>query len=149
MDFINLLKEKLIVFLEADQKADAIKELAAYAGAHGYVRDADDLFEKLMYREQLMSTGLGLGIGVPHVRYADLKEPVVLMGIQPAGVQAYDSIDNQSVTIVVMILVGEGQHKLHVKLLSQIVSKLKDPDLRQKVLSADSADVVSAIIREQ
>jgi len=93
-----------------------------------------------------MSTGLGLGLAVPHVRFSGVKSPIVIAGIQPAGISDYESLDGNPVNIVIMIIVGENQHKQHIRLLSMIASRLKDNDLKQALLSAKNGDEIYSLL---
>ena len=146
MEYLEYMSEESVVLLKERRKTEVIIELAALAAELGAVNDADDLAEKLFYREQLMSTGLGLGIGLPHVRYEGLRRPLVLMGLQPEGVEDYDSLDNVTVRIVVMILVGPDEHRLHVRLMSQLVGWLKEESVRERLLaSKDPAEAWSLL----
>ncbi len=148
MEYWDFMSRDLTVTLKSELKNEAIIEMAELAGAKGIVEDVEDLTEKLLYREQLMSTGLGLGIGIPHVRYAGLKKPAILVGIQPSGISDYESIDNQLVKIVIMILLKEGDHKRHVRLLSQIVPLLKDQQALESLVNTNDPDKVYDFFRQ-
>ena len=147
MELIDFMSEKLVILLKATNKTEAVIELATLAGEQGLVDDVEDLTEKLFYREQLMSTGLGMGIGIPHVRYNELKKPGVLLGIQAKGIPDYESIDNIPVKIVVMILLRDGEQKVHLRLLSQIVKLLKDPQVIEDLIKAGDSKTAFDIIR--
>ena len=146
MEFLEFMNKDLITLLKSTQKTEAIIEMATIAGEQGIVDDVDDLTQKLFYREQLMSTGLGLGIGIPHVRYNDLKTPGVLMGIQKKGIADYQSIDNIPVKLIFMIILKEGDQKLHLRLLSQIVQRLKEPQLVDELINAEDCNAALDII---
>ncbi len=148
MEYLEFMSKDRVVALKSNLKTEAIIELAELAGTGGLVEDVEDLTEKLFYREQLMSTGLGLGIGIPHVRYAKLKKPGILVGIQPEGIPDYESIDNQPVRIVIMILLKEGDHRRHVRLLSQIVPLLKDPQVLEDLVKSGDPEKVFAYFRD-
>ena len=148
MEYLDFMSRDLTVTLKSDLKNEAIIELAELAVAKGIADDVEDLTEKLLYREQLMSTGLGLGIGIPHVRYANLKKPAILVGIQPAGISDYESIDNQLVKIVIMILLKEGDHKRHIRLLSQIVPLLKNQRSLESLAETNDPEKVFDFFRQ-
>jgi len=148
MNFLDYLKPEYVISLNSNNKKNAIAELAGLAQTYHLVPQVEDLIEKLNYREELMSTGIGLGLGIPHVRYAPLKEPAVFLGLQPESIEDYESLDNEPVKILFMILVGEGEHKRHVRFLSQIVSLLKDPVLRDRLLKSESTDEAFSALKE-
>ena len=126
MDLKNIFHEENCLILQESTKTEALMEMMDNLTSSGKVADGDDLQREIFYREQLMSTGIGMGIGVPHVRFKGVTEPVAALGISPAGIEDYESIDNDPVKLVIMIIVGENQQKQHIRLLSQIMERLKD-----------------------
>ena len=99
-----------------------------------------------MHREQLMSTGIGRYLGIPHIRFESVIKPIIALGIQRNGITGYDTIDNLPVKVVFMILCGNGQHKEHIKILSQIVSIMKQNDNIMKIIEADRVDDVYRLL---
>lgn len=148
MEFLNHLEPQYVVFLKGKTKKDIITELAGLAFSNHLIEDQEDLVEKLNYREELMSTGIGLELGIPHVRYEHLKKPAIFLGIQPDTIPDYESMDNLPVKLIFMILVGAGEHKRHVTLLSQIVSLLKEDSLRERILGSEKPQEVYQILKE-
>ena len=100
----------------------------------------------IFYREQLMSTGIGLGIGIPHVRFGQIGEPVAAVGVQPKGIKDYVSIDDEAVRIVIMIIAGRNQHKEHIRLLSLIVGQLKQEGVKDSLLHAENPQQIHTIV---
>lgn len=145
MDLENILDRECCSLLQAKTKTEVIIELADRLEGRDKI-DTESLKKELFYREQLMSTGIGLGLAVPHVRFKGIKSPVVLAGIQPAGITDYESIDGEPVNIVIMILVGENQHKEHIRLLSMIVGRLKDSSMKERLLKAENGDEIYEIM---
>ena len=148
MDFTSYIQPDGIILLQETTKTEALLHLADAAAALGRISDKDQLIKDIFYREQLMSTGIGLGIAIPHVRFPHVSTPLIVIGIQPAGISDYPSIDDEPVKIVVMILVGTNQHKEHIRLLSQIVAFLKSDDIIPRLLAAPTAQAVHTIIME-
>jgi PTS system nitrogen regulatory IIA component len=91
-----------------------------------------------LVREELMSTGIGLGIGLPHVRNECVKRPVIAIA-RCNPLHDYDSIDGDPVTVVVMIAVSRGQHSTHLQLLSEVSVRLRDQRLREQLQTASDA----------
>ncbi len=146
MKLENLLDKKFIKLLRSRRKQEALEELIALVADSGKVRDVEKLRESIFYREKLMSTGIGLGIAVPHVRLEGVSEPVVAVGISREGIEDYESIDDSVVKFVFMIIVGKEQHKLYIRLLSDVVSRLRSEDVRRRLESASCVDEVYEIL---
>jgi nitrogen PTS system EIIA component len=146
MDLKNIFHEENCLLLKESSKTEALSEMIESLCSAGYVDNGEDLQREIFYREQLMSTGIGMGIAVPHVRYRGVTEPVAALGIAAKGIDDYESIDNDPVTLVVMIIVGENQHKLHIRLLSRIMERLKDSGRRESLIAAASGAEIFRLI---
>jgi mannitol/fructose-specific phosphotransferase system IIA component (Ntr-type) len=133
------------MFLKGHTKHDALIELIGVFKKGDGITSYNEIKEKVFAREELMSTGIGLCIGVPHVRMDALAAPLIAVGIQPEGIIDYHSMDNQPVKIIAMILVNNDQYKEYVKLLAEIVTILKDERRRTMAINAKSANEVLGI----
>ena len=152
MDLKNIIDADRCCVLTEKTKTEAIIELANsledYSGpqAKGGSIDVEELKKELFYREQLMSTGLSMGIAVPHIRFSGVTAPLVIVGVQPEGIADYDTLDGEKVRIVIMIIVGEEQHRQHIRLLAMLSSRLKDQSLRERLVSAaDGAEIFNLL----
>ena len=142
MNLSKVIDRECCIPLTENSKTEILIELMERITQSGYVENLESLKKEIFYREQLMSTGIGMGIGIPHVRFKGIKNPVVAVGIKPEGIKDYESIDKEDVKIVFMILVGEDQHKEHIRLLSQIMEKLKSSEDRLVLAGmTDSEDI--------
>lgn len=149
MTFSRYLSHDRVAFLSARSKDEALKALVSRLAGAVSPFDPDDLLERLHEREGLMSTGIGLGIGVPHLRYKGVKEPCIVIGLQPQGIEDYESMDGEPVKILVLILVGEGQHREYLRILSGVVKALKREEVRKALLSARSPEEVVDILKRE
>lgn len=86
-----------------------------------------DVFDSLLQRERLGSTGIGLGIAIPHGRLAKANQPVAVL-ITMAQAVDFDAIDNQPVDIVFALLVPEDQPEQHLQTLSEVARRLNNKE---------------------
>lgn len=147
MNIIDLIRDDQCAVLRSGSKTEAILELVDLAEKSGGISDVESLKKEIFYREQIMSTGLGMSLAVPHVRFSGIKSPKVLVGLKPSGIGDYESLDNEPVRIVVMILVGEDQHKEYLRILSLIVHKLKDRSFQERLLSSEESAAIAAVLK--
>ena len=146
MELNKLLRQEFCRILESNTKTEALLELVDLLEQKGTVKDIEELKREIFYREQIMSTGIGQGIGIPHVRFAGISDPVILVGIKPSGLDDYESLDGEPVRMIFMILVGDNQHKEYLRTLSLLVHRLKDDSFREALVSAESsADVFDVL----
>ncbi len=146
MDLSKYLTEDRSIILEGRTKSAALDELMD--SLDGSIDDVSrtELAKAVRKRESLMSTGIGLGIAVPHVRLEGLKHPKVAVGVGREGIEDYESIDGEPVRIIVMITAPRGRHDLYIKLLAKIVGLLKDRSIRSKISEASTpADIYATL----
>ncbi|MBN2739024.1 MAG: PTS sugar transporter subunit IIA [Spirochaetales bacterium] len=148
MNLQNVLSEDLCCVLKEDLKNEALFiMLQMISNKLSLPKDvADQMTRNIFYREQLMSTGIGLGIAIPHIRFEGVSEPIVAVGINEEGIPDYISIDDDVIQIVAMIIVGKDQHKEHIRLLSQVVSLLKQKEIKEKLLFAKDPHEIYTIM---
>jgi len=139
MDYMDLERT---CFLAGETKRDALTELIDLISGSEAISDRDELEQAIWYREELMSTGIGLGIGVPHVRLESVREPVVAVGVRREGIEDYESLDGDPVQIIVMIAAGRKQHQIYIRLLAEVVAHLKEPGVRQSILEAEDPEAL-------
>jgi mannitol/fructose-specific phosphotransferase system IIA component (Ntr-type) len=96
------------------------------------------VLDALWDRELILSTGIGLGIAVPHVRHANVPVEAMVVGRSRAGL-AFDAIDGKPVYAVFAILMPSGQHRRHVEVLGGIAAALKDERRRESVFASPDA----------
>ena len=108
----------------------------------------ETLLRALHEREQLHSTGIGDGIALPHARNALVglvNEALLVFGRHQTGI-AYDSIDHAPARLFFLLVAPTVTE--HLAILAQLSRLLRDPKLRQSLLTTDRADRVVACIRE-
>ncbi|MDN7124293.1 PTS IIA-like nitrogen regulatory protein PtsN [Pseudidiomarina sp. 1APP75-32.1] len=96
-----------------------------------------DVFESLLNRERLGSTGIGLGVAIPHGRLGTANKPVAVLMTLADGVD-FDAIDNQPVDIVFALLVPEEEHEQHLQTLAAVAQRLNDKSCTRALREASS-----------
>ncbi len=132
--------------MKASGKKALLAELAGKAAAL-YKLDERRLFDRLLERERLGSTGIGGGIAIPHGRMANLDKPVGLFARLGHPVD-FDSIDERPVDTVFLLLAPEGAGADHLKALARVSRLLRDRSLVEKLRATESADALYALLVE-
>lgn len=143
----KLISAKRIIDLEANTKTEALTELIDLLDDDPNVLDSAVFSEAIFKREELVSTGVGLGIAIPHVKIPEVKDYVIAIGRKRSGID-FDSMDNNPVKLVFMIGASERQTRDFVKMLARVMKLLKNEDNRNKLLEAELPDEFLNIIRE-
>ena len=149
MNLAEYLPPDRVLLLKGRTKADALAELADVLGEAGLGVGREELREAIWKREGIMSTGIGQGLAVPHVRMPGVKTAAVAVGISPEGIADYESLDNQPVHLIVMIVAPEDEHETYLRLLAEIMQAVKDPELRRRIIQAPDTQTAHSLLVER
>ena len=146
LDLGAVLEPGRVVFLDSRTKEDALTVLVDVLAQAPQVHDRDELLGQVFRREELMSTGIGLGVAVPHVRLNSVDDLVMAVGVCREPLTDYESLDGEPVRIICMIAAKTDQHAKHIKALSAVSKRLKDEKVRKAILDAESPADVYALL---
>lgn len=126
----NFLSPDRVVFVKNSSKRDAIIELANVLADAPQVKNKDELVKEILKREDLMSTSVGRGIAIPHVRLSSVTDLVMAVGICKSNIEDYQTVDEEPVNLLIMIAAAYNQHTYYLKTISYLTAKLKSQELR-------------------
>lgn len=142
----GVLRPERVRLLDCPDKESALRALVDALATAPEVTDPDELAREVFAREQLMSTGIGRGVGVPHVRLASVKDLVMAVGVNARDLPDYASLDDRPVRIVCMVAARDDQHAEYLKTLAAISNLLKDSVLREAMLAAKDPAAVHQML---
>jgi PTS system nitrogen regulatory IIA component len=136
--------DAVLASVKASGKKALLAELASRT-ATVFKLDERRLFDRLLERERLGSTGIGGGIAIPHGRLSTLDKPRGLFArlVHPVD---FDSIDERPVDIVFLLVAPEGAGADHLKALARVSRLLRDRSLVEKLRATESADALYALL---
>lgn len=143
-----LKKEYLNGNLQAKNKTEALSELSEIVIKGSLNLNKLNIYDALLQREKLGSTGIGDGVAIPHGKISSLEQVIVAFGRSKNGV-AFDSIDGKPVHIFFLLLAPENSTSQHLKTLAKICRMLKTGNFRQRLLDAESTSDLYEIIMEE
>ena len=145
----NILSPDRIIFLNHSTKHDALLELANNLSTAPQVKMSNELAVEILKREELMSTAIGRGIAIPHVRLSSVTDLVMSVGISKCDIIDFQTIDDVPVRILFMIAAAYNQHAYYLQTLSFFSSKLKNKELRDALLTVtDPMEAYKLLIAE-
>lgn len=145
MDLSDLVtREAIIASLRVKTKKQALQELSSRA-AELTGLPARDVFDTLLQRERLGSTGLGRGIAIPHVKFKSLKTIVCLFARLEAPID-FDALDNEPVDLIFLLLAPEHASGDHLKALARISRLLREPKSLERLRSAKDEAALYAVL---
>jgi mannitol/fructose-specific phosphotransferase system IIA component (Ntr-type) len=145
IDLRDHLHPGFVVQLKARTKDAVLEEIVRAVQGSPDVKDMPGLLSAVREREALLSTGIGLGIAIPHARIASVTRFVVAVGRCTHGIE-FGSIDGKPVSIVVLIAGPQDAQKPYLELLAQISRRLKLAEVRERITGGASADEVVRLL---
>ncbi|MDM8523090.1 PTS sugar transporter subunit IIA [Desulfococcaceae bacterium HSG8] len=148
MKILDVLKKQAVLAdLKSRDKKGIVEELSEpVAGIAGVSHD--ELVRILMEREQLGSTAIGGGIGIPHGKMKGLESLAMGVGLSRRGVE-FESIDGRLTHIFFLLLAPENSTGLHLKCLAQVSRMLKSEPFKERLLNSGTSDEIFNIIRSE
>ena len=136
--------DAIIPALKVNGKKQALQELAAKA-AQISGQSEKAIYETLVQREKLGSTGVGNGVAIPHGKLPKLSKLFGLFARLERPVD-FDSLDGQPVSLIFLLLAPEGAGADHLKALARVARVLRDPDTARKLSESRDAEAIYAVL---
>jgi PTS system nitrogen regulatory IIA component len=133
--------------LKVSSKKQALQDLARRAGEITGVQERQ-IFDVLLERERLGTTGVGNGIAIPHGKLADVKAMFGLFARLEHSVD-FEAIDEQPVDLIFLLLAPEGAGADHLKALARVSRLLRDRGICEKLRGADQAEAIYALLTDR
>lgn len=142
----SFLKKEAVFFLKEAPKFELLADFCHQIKSAGLIDD-EDAFKKAVFdREKLVSTGVGLGIALPHAKMDALGEFFIACGILKEGTCDWDSIDQLPVKVIFLIGGPSDKQLVYLKLLSELTQKIKQKEVRSLLFKAQTTqDVLNAL----
>ena len=134
-----------LVNVPGGSKKRVLEQIANLIGTDVPGLEKQEVFESLIAREKLGSTGFGNGIAIPHCRLKGCASPVSALLHLDAPID-FDAIDGAPVDLLFVLLVPEAATDAHLELLRQIASMLDRKDVRDRLRAADSSAALYQVV---
>ena len=108
----------------------------------------DEVREAVLEREKVMSTGVGKGLGIPHCKTKAVEENYAAFALLAEPLE-YDSIDEEPVRLVFLLVGPDTRNSLHIKLLSRISRLMNSGQFREQVLGCESPEEILAAFKSE
>jgi len=131
--------ENTLLGVPGGSKKRVLENLSHFLAERITDLDSDDLYQGLLARERLGSTGIGEGIAIPHCRIANCKKITGAL-LKLADPVDFDSMDNMPVDLVFALIVPEEQNDEHLQVLSSIAELLQEEEIRAQLRAASSTE---------
>ena len=147
MEMDELLAQDAVVpNLKAGSKKQLLQELSHKAATLTGIEERR-IFDVLLERERLGTTGVGQGIAIPHGKIGELSRLRGLFARLAAPIN-FDAIDDEPVDLIFLLLAPESAGADHLKALARISRLLRDQEFCRKLRGSDEADAIYALLTD-
>lgn len=133
-----------IIDLKSTDKEGALRELVEVIAKSSLVTDKEEFLRAIIERERIISTGVGIGVALPHVKIPSVKDFVIAIGRSHKGIE-FQALDEKPVHIIVMIGASDRQSGEFLKVLAKFVLKLKEKEFRRELMLARDAEEIKEV----
>jgi PTS system nitrogen regulatory IIA component len=146
MDLLKHLNPNLIAFFDAKDRNSCLHHLVNLAAKEKVLENQEEFFKAVLDRESIISTGIGMGVAIPHAKLSGIQNFFIVIGILNHGID-WNSLDDAPVRIVFMI--GGPDHKQteYLQILSALTHAIKDETKRKKILTLKSQEAMIEIFK--
>ena len=143
MKLCELITENQVIKITANNRENALNELIMAAFKDEKIENADDFKKAIFDREKIISTGVGLGIALPHAKIDGVKDFFIMIGICENSID-WDSLDGEPVNLIFMIGGPNNDQKAYLQILAKLMLVVKNGKRRESILnSVDSQEVIN------
>lgn len=146
MDILNYIHPDLIFFLKAETRNEALKEMIDTLHQAGRVDEPDAFYSAVVEREKIVSTGIGMGIAIPHAKLPGYDNFFIAIGILQKGVD-WNALDNSPVRLIFLLGGPDDKQTEYLQILSSLTSSIKDEARRKKLLTLNSKEDIIDLFR--
>lgn len=142
-----LTPDRIKIPLSSASKDEILGELVQIVAGAPRVHDLDDVLRAVREREEVLSTGIGNGVAIPHGKSGGVSELLLAAGVTPIPID-FEALDGQPVNLFFLLVGPESAAGQHVKALSRISRLLRRDSFRQRLAEASSPDEFYSVLRD-
>lgn len=133
------LDPNLILFLDVKTRDEALHALIERLRSDKKLSDTQAFYDAIKDREKIVSTGIGMGVAIPHAKLPDYDDFFIAIGVLQRGVE-WHALDGALVRLIFMIGGPDDKQTEYLQILSSLTMALKDEERRKKMLTLNSSD---------
>ncbi len=142
------LNPKLITHLSASSRDDALLELVELLHREGKIQNTQEFYNAVLTREKIVTTGIGMGVAIPHAKLPSLTSFFIAIGVLEKGVD-WHALDDAPVRLIFLIGGPDDKQTEYLQILSGITSRIKDEERRKKIFTSATVKDILQIFETQ
>lgn len=145
MAISSYLDARLVLFLEASSRDESLDQLICALKDAGRIKDVKQFTRAIADREKIVSTGVGLGVAIPHAKLKEYSDFFIAVGIVKNQGLDWNALDGCDVRLIFLIGGPDNKQTEYLKILSHLTMAIKNEERRKKMLKAASPEEVVAL----
>jgi len=141
------LDANLVTFLNVATRDAALLAMVDTIEASGKLRNKETFYQAISEREKIVSTGIGMGVAIPHAKLSDYDDFFIAIGILQKGVD-WNALDHTPVRLIFMIGGPDDKQTEYLQILSSLTLAIKDEERRKKMLTLNSPHAIIDLFKE-
>ena len=142
------LDKDLVVFLDEKSQEEAISCLVDTLAKAGRLQDAGKFHTAILEREKIVSTGIGIGVAIPHAKIKGCSDFFIAIGVQREQGIEWNALDGSLVRLVFMIGGPDNKQTEYLNILSALTQAIKDESRRKRLLKCKTKEDVLRLFGE-
>lgn len=143
----NYLKPELVFFIDCQTRDEAIRLISEELTRQGKIQDQNEYYQAILEREKIVSTGIGMGVAIPHAKLTSVEDFFIAIGVLSQGVQ-WNALDGGSVRLIFMIGGPDDKQTAYLQILSSLTMAIKDEERRKKILTLNSPEAIIQLFQD-
>ncbi|KIC77222.1 hypothetical protein DB41_CP00070 [Neochlamydia sp. TUME1] len=140
------LDSRNILFMSAEDRDEALHTMVENLHQNRFLHDKEAFYQAILEREKVVSTGIGMGVAIPHAKLKGYESFFIAIGILQKGVD-WNSLDGSPVRIIIMIGGPDDKQTEYLQILSALTTAVKDENRRKKMLTLNSAEAIMTLFK--
>ena len=146
-EFNKYLSSERVAVIDAKTKLQAIDGTLNLLKDSPNISDFSRVSSAIWQREEALATGLGLGIGAPHVRISAVRFPTAALSVLRKGIE-YGSLDNTPVRLILLVAMPEESQTEWLRYLARASAIFRDDGMRHKLFSAPDSEALWNLVKD-
>ncbi len=144
-DISKYLNSLNIHQLKASSRRESLEELVDFVHQKGKILHKAEFLQAVLEREKIVSTGIGLGVALPHAKLPNIEDFFVVLGIASHGIE-WESLDDIPVKLVFLIGGPDDKQTEYLQILSSLTLNINDEKKRKQLLGLTNPDDIAKVL---
>jgi len=147
MDISRYMDSKLVMFLNTPTRDETLQQLVHRIYEAGKLENEETFYQAIIDREKIVSTGIGMGVAIPHAKLPSYDQFFIALGVLHKAVD-WHALDGAPVRLVFMIGGPDDKQTEYLQILSSLTQTIKDEEKRKKLLTLQESSAMIEIFKK-